>query len=211
MPAAITAIQECDGGTCIQSLNIEPPTLAESACAPTSPTVPMDNPLNLTIARTCGGAAIGTCDGANLVCTPTQPTIVTGQTSGFWTYCIHRDGADDDYTMTCPSANPNKYVLAGDYHDTRACSSCTCGPPTGGECSYLVAAYADDDCTAEEELGAAKVSSDGSMCLNLLPGSPLVSMAAINPTYKPGVCQPGGGGSTGGVEYVGPVTFCCQN
>ena len=112
--------------------------------------------------------------------------------------------------MTCPPEYPSKYIFSSDYDDSRTCAPCTCGPPEGGECSSLVSVYADNECSATQQLGSITVSAVP-MCLNLPPSSPLGSKTATTPAYKAGSCLPSGGELMGGVQNVGPMTFCCQD
>lgn len=205
---AITANLDCNGSPCVQSATFAPLSLNELGCTPKLPVVPYDNPKSLTFARTCGGTAKGECSSASDVCIPALPSLISNG-PGLWTYCVTKHGANDDYTMTCPPEYPSKYVFSLDYDDSRACAPCTCGPPEGSECSSLVSVYADNECSATKQVGSITVSA-APMCLNLPPGSPIGSVNATTPVYKPGSCQPSGGELTGNVHEIGPMTFCCQ-
>jgi hypothetical protein len=77
--------------------------------------------------------------------------------------------------------------------------------------SSLITAYADNECSSAQELGAITVSATEATCLNLPPTSTLGSMSATTPVYTPGTCQANGGVQTGGVQKIGPITFCCQD
>lgn len=206
---AIAANLDCGGAPCVQSVTFASLVLSEAGCAPKPPVVPHDNPKTLTLARTCAGATRGYCADSGHACTPGRPK--NADKPGFWTYCVAHEGADDAYTMTCPLAYPRKHVFSIDYFDARTCTSCTCGPPEGSDCTSTVSVYEDNACSTATELGSVAVSSALPVCLDLLPGSPLGSKAATPPLYEPGSCQPSGGEPTGDIEKIGPVTFCCQD
>lgn len=208
---AIAADMDCNGGPCVQSITFASLAITEAGCMPSPPIVPQGNPQSFTFARTCGGTAKGECSDNGDVCVPALPAVdVDDDDPGFWTYCVSKHGAYDDYTMACPPEYPNMYHFSLDYDDSRGCAPCKCGAPEGSTCSSLISVYADNQCSMTEQLGSITVSSAAPMCLNLPPGAPLGSKAASPPLYKPGTCEPSGGDPTGTVTPFGPMTFCCQ-
>lgn len=210
---AIAANLDCDGKPCVQSVTFAPLAVSEVGCVPkTEPAKPAYIPKNakkgLTLARACTGTPFGHCADNGHACVPVRPRE-TKDASGFWAHCVSHAGAGDAYTMTCPVDYPLKYVFSIDFEDTRGCAPCACAPPAGSTCTSLVSVYADDDCSPTAELGSITVSS-APMCLNLPPGARLGSKRATPPLYEPGSCKPRGGEPIGGVENIGPFTFCCQ-
>ena len=139
----------------------------------------------------CGGAATGDgCQGTD-VCAPLPGgSFVSGQ-------CIWRDG-----NHACPNGYGDKYVLydESDYDDTRGCTACACGDPTG-TCNVTTEIYAGAACA---DVPIATVVNNGSCELAPIGGS-------IETTImKSGSCPPVGGSPTGEItEGTNPTTVCC--
>jgi hypothetical protein len=139
----------------------------------------------------CGGSDTGDgCSGTD-VCAPLPGgSFVSGQ-------CIWRDG-----NQACPNGFGDKHVLydESDYDDTRGCTACSCGGPTG-TCTVTTEVYAGAACA---DVPVATVVNNGSCELGDVGGS-------IETTImKSGSCPPMGGAPTGTIsEGTNPLTVCC--
>jgi hypothetical protein len=186
----------CDGGPCVVSLTIAAPTVAEPSCAAIQPPAP-DAGLSKSYAVACDGAEVPGC-AAGSFCA----LLATG-----FQVCIASLGDDD-----CPGSPypyTEKHLAFADVVDTRSCSPCSCGAPSGGKCTVKVSIYADDAC-ASEAYGETLDSTMPEWCTPVTPGAPLLSKSATPPVYEPGSCQPADGGvPIGSVTQTGTTTFCC--
>lgn len=161
--------------------------------------------------RACGDPTgdPGGC-GASNVCVPTAP-------SGFaQKICIFKAG-----DVTCPSSAWGKeavfYTAAPT--DTRTCSACGCGTPTGGCTGATLELYTDSACLQEKDtLAVAEMSG----CTNIKADSSPVaspgcqgnggdsrSMKLVGGSGSGATCPKTGGTVTGSADPAGPVTFCC--
>lgn len=189
----------CSGVKCVQSLSIGPlSVLNESPCTPSQSTTPPPATWK-TFVRGCRHLPYESCPDGPGLCNPApQPG------SGFRICMFHNNDVD------CPSFSPysEKHVAYDDFMDTRACSPCTCGTPSGGKCSSAISIYADGACSTAP-LVTPIVDSTGTTCLDLPAGTPLGSKSVAPASYSPGACQPGGGMPTGAATPTNPSTFCC--
>lgn len=201
---AVPALAVCSGGVpCVQSLTIGPLSVHETECRPSlgSPVVPK-NLLSSwgTYAVECLGSGI--CLSSGELCTPTPDAF-----SGGFQQCIFHEG-----DVACPtdvqSTYTHKHVFYGDFADTRTCTPCTCGAPTGGVCKAEISIFADAVCSAAIHI-STPVDSNADLCIGVLPGSALGSKSARQPTYTPGACRASGGAVLGTVTPTEPTTFCC--
>lgn len=193
---AIAAV-DCDGGPCLATVGPMAPT--DAGCAPSIPVVPKIVKWTNAAFGCAGDTNHGTCSNSSDVCTPTPAP-------GF-SVCVTRQG--DESIYMCPSGYPFRNVYYLDGEDSRGCSACECGPPTGDTCSSsLVSFYADDTCSMP--VASVTASSAGSMCVSIPADSPLGSKQASAPSYTPGTCKPSGGEPTGSVQLHYPITVCCQ-
>jgi hypothetical protein len=193
----IAANQKCNGVTCVQSLTIEPLTLAENACAVNVEPIAAKVPYTWgTTARSCHGIAYGRCATPAEICAPVAAP-------GF-AQCLVRDGDSE-----CPGPFYTvKHVFYGGLADTRDCSPCGCGAPTGSTCTAFVTAFKDDSCSSP--IVAGTIDAMSSACLDIVPsGQALGSKLATAPVYAPGACQASGGEPTGEALPVQPATYCC--
>lgn len=196
IPGATTPCGSAGGSPCVASISIGALVLSETACAPAVQPVAGDGPAPVgTFARACKAAVATGCDGEEGVCLPA--------TSGF-APCIHHAG-----DVGCPgsfSPYTDRHVFYGSLDDTRSCTPCACGAPTGSACSALISVYSDA-CTTL--LDATTITATAPLCLDVPPGSALASKAATAATYTPGACPPSGGVATGMAVESLPSTFCC--
>jgi hypothetical protein len=189
----------CPEGYCAQSLDIDKLDVIETGCTPSSALNPQYTPpYFLTEARACSRNSYDGCADKGNACAPVPPP-------GF-RHCLHRTKPDDH---ACPDDYPYKEIYSRGYDDNQDCEDCTCGPPVGSMCSGCIATYADATCSVMR--ACYDVSSAGLTCVGIQPpGAALLSKQALNITYTPGTCEPGGGGAIGSVDLRDPVIFCCQ-
>jgi len=185
-----------------KSVTIAPLTIMENGCKPSGPLPPLENgaPSWKTYARACRGVAFPPCRNPSKLCVPTAEPPPEG-----FAQCIYRDGDQE-----CPLDYPEKRLFFDKGTDTRSCSPCSCGDPTGSVCSADVTMYQDTNCTVEAQ--DATVTSTTPECVDLLvpPDVALLGKMVENITYAPGSCPPSGGEPVGSADLVGPSTFCCQ-
>ncbi|MGK3988501.1 hypothetical protein WME99_35990 [Sorangium sp. So ce136] len=204
--SAITAGEACAGGPCAQSLEIPAPRVVAGTCSPRRAEAAPAPPAVAwaTYARACVGTAIGRCADPGAACAPAPLEGNTAPPGGFLTCIIHHGEVDE-----CPSFSPysERHVFYEDAEDTRACTDCTCGDATGGECSILASAYSDGRCS--QVVVSARVSSEAPFCGAVPRGTALGSKSASVVEIAPGTCAPGGGEPTGSVAPRTAMTFCC--
>lgn len=112
--------------------------------------------------------------------------------------CIWRDGEN-----TCSGEYSVDRTMHTGFADSRSCSACSCGDPTGATCDdsslWVWTGFdshelvADGDCRYLGNFGAVTA-------LNFDPGP-----------SSGGSCQPSGGIAQGGSEPTGPITICCDS
>jgi hypothetical protein len=194
---AIPAGKLCPGGVaCVQSVTIAPLTVNESGCTPVMQPVPESYPSSWgTFARACTWAPHDGCASQGDVCSPAA--------AGFRA-CVATPGDVD-----CPASSPyvDRHVFYGGIDDTRGCTPCTCGAPTGSTCTGSIAIYSDAACSAQ--VFADLITSSGPSCIDVPAGSALGSKKAGPATYAPGACAANGGEPVGSAVPSQPVTFCC--
>ncbi len=132
---------------------------------------------------------------------PSGETCVPVTSTAFGSrFCVLRAG-----TNGCP-AGPfvAQHLYYGAVADTRACSACSCGGPTGVDCNSKGHATTWGNPTCTMNLGAD---------LTPLPVACVAAAAAhsIQFTTTPdgGSCAPGGGLPSGGVTAQAITTLCC--
>jgi hypothetical protein len=113
-------------------------------------------------------------------------------------YCIYRDGEHD-----CPKAFGDRRLYHRSFHDTRACSACSCG---GDECQYRWRVYNADDSSCATPL--LELSSED-QCVQVNPKDGKLRVGAM--ISGGGACKASGGESSGDVSADDPVTLCCSN
>jgi hypothetical protein len=163
-----------------------------------------------------GGAASGTCvpeasttlappvlgGNARICGLPSSPTT-SGCVGG--TLCVPSplEGAlcvAQAGTWACPAGYPALHMYYTSYSDTRSCTSCTCGLPTGIACSATLSTFGDTNCT-----GGFGSSSAPAQC----SGAGVRSAMTTATTATGGNCAPSGGQSAGGVTPTAGRTVCC--
>ncbi|AUX38018.1 MULTISPECIES: hypothetical protein [Sorangium] len=207
---AIPAGQACAGGPCAQSLDIPAPRVRAGACAPSVVEEPGEEPGEpqggfrwATLARACAGVTPpAPCGGPGTRCSPAPPEGDAAPPGGFLTCILHHEGEHE-----CPPTYPSRRVVYEGAEDSRGCTACTCGEPSGGACSVWVSAFSDAACS--DGVVSVLMSSEASFCGAIAPGTALGSKSAAVVDLEPGSCTPGGGEPIGDVAPRGAVTFCC--
>jgi hypothetical protein len=118
-------------------------------------------------------------------------------------WCIYRDGEH-----ACPSGPySDQTIYYASFTDSRSCSACTCGTPTGicqGSMHFSYGSNLPNGCELANGLDSASfggcVQVDGSVF-------PLGSPTTAQPM---GSCPPQGGTLQGSVTRSGAVTVCCK-
>jgi hypothetical protein len=138
-----------------------------------------------------GSTAPSGCD-AGEVCAPT--TDLPFEPS---TYCIARNG-----TWTCPAGFSALRTYYQSSVDTRACTPCTCGAPSGATCTGgTCEASGSTSCQ-----GGSFPLSVPQACANL---GALQAALISGLTSNGGSCAPDGGQPTGTFTPTTPTTICC--
>ncbi len=194
--SSIPANLKCNGVDCVQSLSIPPLTLTEAPCAVSVEPVAAKLPyLWGSVARTCRGAALGSCASPAEGCSPPAAP-------GF-AQCLTHEGDRE-----CPAAYPTKHLFYHGLDDTRDCTPCACDAPVGSTCSAQLSVYKDSACSVSGSM--VGLSSTKPTCFDVAPsGQAFGSKLATAPIYAPGSCQASGGEPIGEGTPAGPMTFCC--
>ena len=104
--------------------------------------------------------------------------------------------------------HPALRLLHPGIDDTRTCSPCGCGAPSGASCTATISIFPDGECTSAA-IDAGSVGTAAPVCVNLDAGeAPAVALAVRLPD-EPGACQPTGGDAGGAAVGTGATTFCC--
>jgi hypothetical protein len=156
-----------------------------------------------TVALGCKGWEDKAVCPSGQACVPTADPPPEG-----YQHCVYRDGDHD-----CPSEydGPRFLVYPEDaIIDSRVCSECTCGQPTGGVCVGRFKVYQDSSCS--ELLANDQVASVGDQCSNVFPpGLPIGSKAITDLERLPGACEPSVSEPSGTVtpNHDFATTVCC--
>jgi hypothetical protein len=124
------------------------------------------------------------------------------------TICVYQAG-----DLPCPSGPYSvRTVFYTNADDTRACSACDCGAPTGTSCAGTMKLYTDTACTMDEV-----ILSSVNQCSNLPPDStppppPYASLRSMIYQGAPtgsGSCASIPSSASGSVSEQDPITVCC--
>lgn len=198
----------CDGEFCVQSLTINPIIAAQ----PPTPSCTQGEAAKVVGVHPAFGAQVRACrfNAYQYQCEDTGRSCVPPTPQG-WTRCIMREGSIET-DSSCPDTYPIRtvaYPEPDSYDDARACTTCACGSPTPGHCESKMTGYYNSQCAEQNQAFMIPIGSDAPQCLDLLPGSPLLSKRATPPLYVPGSCEPHGGAPVGAVTPRDEFTFCC--
>jgi hypothetical protein len=145
--------------------------------------------------RACSAATTGACGDAGS-CVPTPGTPFAPG------LCIYRAG-----NHACPvGAYSQRDVYQRGVEDTRDCSACGCGDPSGVACQARIEAHYDAACNSLrgtlDDPGNECVDIDGS---GYAPRSGKMIVEGIDG----GSCPTTGGAPLGSASPIDPITFCC--
>jgi len=122
-------------------------------------------------------------------------------TNGYAKRCIFRPSV-----FSCPDERyTERTIIYRDLSDTRNCSDCSCGDPTGATCSATMELWTEPDCTGE----LAQIPSDQSCTATGLSSNTKSYRLQISGPND-GECSPNGGEPGGTVEPIEPMTVCCE-
>jgi hypothetical protein len=117
-------------------------------------------------------------------------------------FCIYRTGSH-----ACPAGPYSVQTLYYDgFTDDRACTSCTCGAPSGSCQGNLRFAYGAGGSCGGTEIAMVPYGS----CVDITTAYPGSRMVGNGPITPQGQCTPNGGALQGGVVRAGEVTVCCM-
>lgn len=108
---------------------------------------------------------------------------------------------------TCPQTYPTRVVVEQAIVDTRSCTPCACGSPTGS--------CAGSEVSVEDPTGGCPGVGDvvsSSTCVDV-PVHATYGTFSLESSVPPSIdatCEPTGGAATGGVTGGDLVTFCCS-
>jgi len=178
-----------------QGLIVTAPTASfAGSCTPT-PTSTIPSTSWSTTGRACGTTGVaGLCSGSG-VCVPSPP-------APFGKVCVFQAG-----TATCPGGSYSvSHVFYGGVSDSRACSGCSCGSPTGVSCAG-----------AQVQAFSANTGTCGGTAADVpfISGCQTVGVTiqgeeeTTAPTASNGTCTPSGGQASGTASPATPTTVCC--
>lgn len=191
------ATMTCPVGTmpCNASVYIDSSVATGGTCAP-SAEVPNIVPFTWSnAARACQPTVEGKGCANDFACLPNA-------VAPFGAVCISKEGDN-----ACPSGSgytTKKVFFDLDPMDTRACSDCSCGKPTGLSCTTNIITYSDTACSAQ----LATTAPDG--CSPYASNPAVGSYKSASTVFAAGSCAPSGGQPMGAAAPQNPVTFCCQ-
>lgn len=130
--------------------------------------------------------------GSGKICAPAPGTGFDAK------LCISHSG-----DVLCPGGGYGvKHLFYTSVDDTRDCTACTCGNPTGGSCDFSVAAYPTQN---QQCSGNPITYGPGTQCAGV--DQPADFRLTLTPTD--GSCAAGTSTATGTAVAAGPVTVCC--
>lgn len=164
------------------------------SCTPQSTSTIPPSTWNTT-GRACGTTAVnGLCSGSG-VCVPSPP-------APFAKVCVFQAGA-----ATCPGGSYSvAHVFYGGVSDSRACSGCSCGSPTGVSCAGAqVQAFSTNTGTCGGTAADVPFISGCQTVGVTIQGEEETTA----PTASNGTCTASGGQASGTATPATPTTVCC--
>ncbi|MDI1430349.1 hypothetical protein [Polyangium sorediatum] len=189
--------QVCGGAPCNPSVSAPKPTIVGGSCDPAGGVA--NKPLEswAFLGKACINAPKGGGCGAGEVCQPRAPLPFLGEV------CVFKGGDN-----SCPAGQyADKHLFYEDVEDSRACTTCTCGSPTGSSCDATIQVSSDTGCNSE------LASFTAGQCANLPNNFATIlgRKAAITNPPSGGACAVSGGGqATGAITPDNATTFCCR-
>lgn len=190
---------QCNGSSCNASATAPKPTVTGGSCAAQGGTPDLPAAAWSLAGKACGDAPVGAGCGMGKVCQPkAEAPFFTG-------LCVFKGGDN-----SCPAGSPfsQNHLFYEDLTDTRACSTCTCGAPTGSTCDATITIYGDQ---AVNTCTTAVTTFPAGGCGNI-SGNPYVNGRKATITQPPtgGGCAPAGNSTpSGALTPSNATTFCC--
>ncbi|WP_437719414.1 hypothetical protein WMF45_25275 [Sorangium sp. So ce448] len=177
-----SAAEEPIPGDAVATVTFEPSTLAP--CAPVSP-VPKPSMGSLRFIRACKSDPPGYAPTLSVTCYPPQ------ENGECW------KGYDRKFEY--PMLN-----------DTRQCSPCSCGAPSGGNCTAEVMLYQDPDCVSE--VVAEYTTNHSPPVCTRATSARLAAMRSVFLFNEPGTCAPSTDSEivSGSLERGVTHVLCCD-
>ena len=175
----------------IPHVKVLPPPASGGTCTPQqTPTIA--SPTWGKVGHICGHSPnSGGCSAAAW-CAPPAPANFAGS-------CVTSPG-----DRACPTPGfTQKFVYFDSVIDTRACTDCTCGSPTGVTCGGTFSIFDQPGCTST----ATSTFTMSTTCYPLKQTTQSIVASALTPVGGSCIPQPGTG--TGGVAPTNPRTVCC--
>ena len=178
--------------TCKQLANYDymnrgPVPVIAGSCAPSGGGASPTEPVWEQYARLCRWTSNDSCDAGVCQAAPG---------AGYHWPCFFQEGEH-----ACPG-DLEQQTIQVSATDTRSCSSCACGTPTGGQCEGTVWAYPTscnvNGVSVADAPNCSIDLSDGFAYAKYVPGLTV-----------PGTCAPSGGQPEGTITPAEPVTVCC--
>jgi hypothetical protein len=207
---AIPAGAQCPPGSgtpCVQSIAWSAlPGPQNEACQVKTNTVPKFNGATTSwkmAAVACDWSlSEDLCGNGKQTCSP-DPRFPWAQC--VWLDGLHENECPDDYAYSAHVLYDHEPI------DSRTCTACSCGTPTGGACVANFAIFGDSECsTGIQNQTVSSVMPD---CNLVFPaGLAIGSKSITEHLYVPGTCAAGGGEPIGEAveDKTQATTFCCR-
>jgi hypothetical protein len=147
-----------------------------------------------TSARLCGPSSPATGSGCAVgsLCVPATGLPFEGS------YCVAQTA--ETGPLPCPPSYPAVRAYSESFVDTRGCSTCSCGPATGIECTATFEGYGNANCK-----GGPMMMPPPSAC----SGGGIQSAMTTGGAPTGGTCAPSGVQPTGTLQAANPTTTVC--
>jgi hypothetical protein len=178
------------------AVTVAAPLPTGGSCAPSGGALTAPAAAWSTRAQACPISVPGSCSGGGL-CVPGQPASSS--------VCVMKPGTE----TLCPPGYPSgPQVFYTGVDDTRGCSACTCGSPSGATCaigSPAIDAFVTPPCTATPNLTLTAPSP-----CTALGGALFMELVSQPMVSGQGTCAVSGGGMpSGAATPTGATSFCC--
>ncbi len=145
--------------------------------------------------RACAAPEATTVCGDERACVPSPGAPFASE------LCIYRPG-----DVACPAGDyAARFLRYGAYEDSRECSECECGAPSGGSCDAGIL-FSNTNTCVEDYLTLPMPGSGG--CTTLWGSTPSSGVLEVYDVAG-AACAASGGEGQGEVMPADPVTFCC--
>ena len=191
----------CGGVACNPSVSAPAPTVVGGSCNAAGGTATLPPESWAFLGKACINTPSGGGCSANEVCQPRTELPFLGG------ICVFKGGDN-----SCPDPGEgnytDKHLFFEDVDDTRACTTCTCGAPTGSTCGVTVDVTSDTGCNTE------LASFTAGQCTNLPNDFATIlgrKAAITSPPSGGGCAVTGGGQAMGALTPQNATTFCCRS